>query len=267
MWVRVNRARVSTPAYLERLTASGSSGAMLPGLEHAIRLAEPRPAATLPGFAAGLVSVQDGAAQLAAPWLLANSCRRLLDACAAPGGKTAHLLELSGPGVALTAVDKNPERLVTVSDNLKRLGLVATLETADASKPDEWWDGAPFDGILLDAPCSATGVIRRHPDIRLLRRESDIAAFARRQRGLLDALWPLLAPGGRLLYVTCSVLPDENEGVVGEFLSNCTTAREDQVLPNCNIHDLMYRRTFGFQILPGEAGLDGFYYACLEKTH
>lgn len=265
MWLRVNRRRASVGASLAELEASGAAGATQPGFEQAIRLEEPQPAATLPGFREGRLSVQDAAAQIAAPWLLADGGRRILDACAAPGGKTAHLLELSGPATLLTAVDKDGERLAAIGENLERLGLRARLRCADASSPGDWWDGEPFDRILLDAPCSATGVIRRHPDIKLLRRESDIEALARRQRELLDGLWPLLVTGGRLLYVTCSVLSRENEGIVREFLSDTPTAREDQLLPNYNIRDVMCRRTFGFQVLPGEAGLDGFYFGCLTK--
>ena len=158
------------------------------------------------------------------------------------------------------------ERLAAVGGNLERLGLTAELACADAARPDAWWNGRPFDRILLDAPCSATGVIRRHPDIRLLRRASDIPALARRQRELLSGLWPLLAPGGRLLYVTCSVLSQENEAVMGEFLAQVPGAYEEQVLPNYNIRDVMSRRTCGFQVVPGVAGLDGFYYACLTKS-
>ena len=265
MWLRVNTRRGSVEECLAELDAAGITAATRPGFEQAIRLAEPRAAATLPGFAEGRLSVQDAAAQLAAPWLLEGGGRRILDACAAPGGKTAHLLELSGPGTALMAVDKDRERLAAVGDNLERLGLTAGLACADASRPESWWDGEPFDRILLDAPCSATGVIRRHPDIKLLRRAGDIDALARRQAELLTALWALLAPAGRLLYVTCSVLSRENEAVVGEFLSQTPGAREEQLLPNYNIRDVMCRRTFGFQILPGAPGLDGFYYACLTK--
>lgn len=270
MWLRVNRTRGSVDDYLATLEAASDAPytvRRLPGFDHALELEPPRPVSRLPGFTEGLVSVQDAAAQAAAPWLLGESAAgRILDACAAPGGKTAHLLELAGSGAEVTAVDRDPERLAAVGENLRRLDLSATLVAADASTPEEWWDGRPFDRVLLDAPCSATGVVRRHPDIKLLRRGSDIAALADLQRRLLEALWPLLAPGGRLLYVTCSVLAEENERVVGAFLSACKTAREDQLLPNNNIRDLMYRRASGFQFLPGAAGLDGFYYACLEKT-
>lgn len=263
MWLRVN-ARVSdTAGYLAEL---GGEGSLLAGFDQAIRLPTPRPVAELPGFDHGRVSVQDAAAQLAAPWLLAAGGQRILDACAAPGGKTAHLLELSPPGAVLTAVDVDPDRLEVARENLARLNLSARLVGGDAASPGDWWDGAPFDRILLDAPCSATGVIRRHPDIRLLRRAADIDPLTVRQRDLLAALWPLLAPGGRLLYVTCSVLPAENEQVVGDFLEAHADAREDSLLPNYNIRDVMYRRACGFQILPGRNDLDGFYYACLTKN-
>ncbi len=266
LWLRVNRRRSSLDACLAELAAAGIAAAAQPGFEQAIRLFEPRPAACLPGFTEGRLSVQDAAAQVPAPWLLADGGSRVLDACAAPGGKTAHLAELSGPGMVLIAVDKDRERLAVVASNLERLGLAAELECADAAHPESWWDGEPFDRILLDAPCSATGVIRRHPDIKLLRRDSDIAALAREQAALLAGLWPLLAPGGRLLYVTCSVLSRENEAVVGEFLAQTPSAHEEQLLPNYNIRAVMCPRTFGFQVLPGESGLDGFYYACLTKS-
>lgn len=173
------------------------------------------------------------------------------------------MLELAGPLSALTAVDSDKERLQRVSENLARLGLNATLLHADASKPEAWGE---FDRILLDAPCSASGVIRRHPDIKVLRRKTDIAELARLQGRLLQALWSLLAPGGRLLYVTCSVLAQENEAVVGDFLQQTGDAAEDKALPNNNIRDLIHDRKCGFQILPGTEGVDGFYFACLGKT-
>jgi 16S rRNA (cytosine967-C5)-methyltransferase len=191
---------------------------------------------------------------------------RVLDACAAPGGKSGHLLELGGENIALTCIDKDEARLSSVAENLNRLKLDATILAADASNPGEWWDKEQYAGILLDAPCSATGVIRRHPDIKLLRRAADIEELARLQTSMLEALWPLLAPGGRLLYVTCSVLAAENDVVVGRFLEENRDARENDVLQNSNIRDLMRRTTCGYQILPGTAGLDGFYYASLEKV-
>ena len=162
-------------------------------------------------------------------------------------------------------VERELARIESIDENLGRLGLSATVLAADASNTSEWWDGELFDGILLDAPCSATGVIRRHPDIKLLRRASDIKELCELQATLLDALWRLLAPGGYLLYATCSTLAAENNEVVGRFLEDHDDAVEDDVLPNNNIRDLMRRKARGFQVLPGTAGLDGFYYACLEK--
>ena len=268
MWLRVNRQRLTAEAYLERLAETGDGeapGSLLPGVEQAIRLSTPRAVEDLPGFADGDVSVQDAAAQLAAPWLLADGGRRLLDACAAPGGKTAHLLELAGPDATLTAVDSDAQRAAQIEETLERLGLRAIVLRADASKPERWWDSRPFDRILLDAPCSASGVIRRHPDIKHLRRDDDIPALAATQLELLGATWRLLAAGGRLLYVTCSVLAEENEAVVTRFIARHEDALENNVLPNNNIHDLMCSRSHGFQILPGTRGLDGFYFACLEK--
>lgn len=241
------------------------SGTLLNAAPQAVRLAEARPVDALPGFADGHVSVQDAAAQLAAPWLLEGVSGRVLDACAAPGGKSGHLLELAGDRMALTCIDKDAARLREVSANLDRLGLDATQLVADASNPGEWWDGTQFDGILLDAPCSASGVIRRHPDIKLLRRAGDIGEFARTQSAMLSALWPLLATGGRLLYVTCSVLAAENDAIVGRFLEANADAQENDVLQNNNIRDLMRIKACGFQILPGVEAMDGFYFACLEK--
>ena len=267
MWLRVNQNRTTTADYIERLAQVDDGHGVLSGFIHAIRLAKPVPVAELPGFADGDVSVQDAAAQIAAPWLLMGGGSRILDACAAPGGKTGHLLELASPDSVLTAIELDPERLASIHENLERLRLDATVLAADASKPKEWWDGQPFDRILLDAPCSASGVIRRHPDIKLLRRASDIEALAGLQTRLLDALWPLLAPSGRLLYVTCSVLAAENDAVVGDFLARHSNAREDRVLPNYNIRDLMVEKTCGVQVMPGSQGLDGFYFACLERTH
>ena len=262
MWLRVNRRLGSAAGYLAEL---GGEGSLLAGFDQAIRLSSPRPAVELPGFERGRVSIQDAAAQLAAPWLLSAGGERILDACAAPGGKAAHLLELSPPGAVLTAVDVDPDRLEVARENLARLDLSARLVNGDAGSPGDWWDGTPFERILLDAPCSGTGVIRRHPDIRLLRRAADIDALAAQQGRLLAALWPLLAPGGRLLYVTCSVLPAENEQVVAGFLGAQADASEDSVLPNYNIRDVMCRKACGFQLLPGRNDLDGFYYASLTK--
>ncbi len=272
MWLRVNINRQSQAEYINELKESeqsaedAASHQLIAGFDQAVKLASPRLVSDLPGFIDGWVSVQDAAAQLAGPWLLRGSCKRILDACAAPGGKTGQLLELAGPDADLTAIDLDEDRLDKVRENLARLGLSATVLAADASTPDEWWDGAQFDRILLDAPCSASGVIRRHPDIKLLRRAEDIEALARSQRALLHGLWPLLKANGVLLYVTCSVLTEENEAVVREFLNTHADARENDALPNNNIRDLMQRKTCGYQILPGSQDLDGFYYACLEKV-
>ena len=266
MWLRVNQKRSTTREYLDRIGQAEEGHQALPGFVHAIRLARPVPVTELPGFADGDVSIQDAAAQIAAPWLLMHGGTRILDACAAPGGKTAHLLELASPDSSVIAIDLDPERLTRIHDNLQRLKLDATVLAADASNPKGWWDGKPFDRILLDAPCSASGVIRRHPDIKLLRRVEDVEALAERQRAMLEALWPLLEPSGRLLYVTCSVLAAENDAVIGDFLARHRDAHEDRVLPNYNIRDLMVEKACGFQVLPGTQGLDGFYFACLEKV-
>ena len=266
MWLRVNPAHSSAADYVERLNAEGLESELLAAAPQAVRLLEPQPVDTLPGFAEGHVSVQDAAAQLAAPWLLNDIEGRVLDACAAPGGKSAQLLELGGAGIDLTCIDKDAGRLEAVTANLERLSLDATLIAADASNTKGWWDGSSYNAILLDAPCSASGVIRRHPDIKLLRRASDIAELSALQERLLLALWPLLAPGGRLLYVTCSVFAAENEALVARFLKNTGDAQEDRVLQNNNIRDLMRDKACGRQILPGTAGLDGFYFASLTKV-
>ena len=217
MTLRINARRGDAAAYVQRLAAHGQA-AHAAG-SHTVILAEPCPVTQLPGFAEGEVSVQDAAAQRAAPLLLGEGLppgARVLDACAAPGGKTAHLLELAELDVL--ALDSDPQRLTRVQDTLKRLHLAATLKAGDARQPATWWDGRPFDAILLDAPCTASGIGRRHPDIRWLRRPSDIAALAQVQAQMLDALWQLLAPGGRLLYATCSVFPAEGQAQIDAFL-------------------------------------------------
>jgi 16S rRNA (cytosine967-C5)-methyltransferase len=265
MWLRVNTLRQSTADYRAKLAAEGIGGEPLDGFPDALRLAEPTGIDKLPGFADGAASVQDAAAQLAARWLITDKPQRVLDACAAPGGKSGHLLELGGPNMDLTALDSDAHRLDRVRENHERLGCDATIVCGDASKPEDWWTHEPFEAILLDAPCSATGVIRRHPDIKILRRASDIDALSTLQAAILNALWALLAPGGRLLYATCSILAAENDGVVKAFLDTNEDAEEDTVLPNNNIRDLMQRKACGYQVLPGTADMDGFYYACLVK--
>ncbi len=265
MWLRANSSRQSAAEYRQRLAAADIEAELLEGAPDAVRLIEPQAVDKLPGFADGDASVQDAAAQIAARWLMEKSPQRVLDACAAPGGKSGHLHELGGANLDLTAIDNDADRIERVRENHERLGSSATITVADASKPGEWWDGALFDAVLLDAPCSATGVIRRHPDIKLLRRASDIDDLGALQGAILSALWPAVAPGGRLLYVTCSVLSAENEDIVCDFLEANDDAEEDPVLPNYNIRDLMRRKACGYQILPGTADMDGFYYACLEK--
>jgi len=262
MWLRVNRRLTSADQYLEKLRAAGIGAERASdeaGAPDALRLIEPRDVDELPGFADGLVSVQDCAAQLTAPLLELRNGLRVLDACAAPGGKACQILEHAD--VELTAVDAAPDRLETVRENLARLRLQATVLAGDATAPAQWWDGRPFDRILIDAPCSATGVIRRHPDIKVLRRPTDVRALALQQDGLLRAAWPLLAAGGRLLYATCSTARAENHDVIARFLAGEPGARS--VPPPALGH--VAPDAPGLQILPGEAGMDGFYYACLER--
>lgn len=261
MTLRVNLSRVARDDYAGQLAAAGLSARPLPGLPAALMLERPAPAQTLPGFADGLVSVQDASAQFAASLLAPQPGERVLDACAAPGNKTAHLLEAAGGDLRLLAADLDPERLEPLRRNLDRLGFDAEVLAADARRADLDWPGAPYDRILLDAPCSATGVIRRHPDIKYLRRDSDLAALAEIQAAILDALWPCLRPGGRLLYATCSVLPEENQDRVRAFLAGHVDARPLPIeLPDGIPCDP------GVQLLPAVDGGDGFYFALLERA-
>lgn len=260
MTLRVNLRRGGRDEYLRELAAAGIVASVPPHGAAAVMLEQPLDVERLPGFCDGRVSVQDAAAQLAAEVLAARPGERVLDACAAPGGKTAHILELQ-PGLAtLVAVDRDPGRLQRVRDNLERLGLAATLLCADAAVPETWWDGQTFDRILLDAPCTGTGVLRRHPDIKRLRRAADIASLAAQQERLLEAAWHLLRPGGMLLYSTCSIIHGENDGQIARFLHRHADARERRL-------EARWGRALpaGRQILPGEDGMDGFYYACLDK--
>jgi 16S rRNA (cytosine967-C5)-methyltransferase len=267
MWLRVNSRRTSRAAYLARLAGASIAATAPEFAPDALRLDEPQDVSALPGFADGEVSVQDAAAQLAAPLLAPRPGLRVLDACAAPGGKACHLLELEPAIAELVALDVDAARAARIESNLARLDLRANVLVADAAKPADWWDGRPFDRILLDVPCSGTGVIRRHPDIKLLRRVADVAQFATQQSHLLAACWQLLAPGGRLLYASCSVLTAENAGVVGAFLAQ--EARAADVTESARLllpGALPWRIAGPGCALPsGAADADGFYYACLEK--
>jgi 16S rRNA (cytosine967-C5)-methyltransferase len=261
LWLRVNRQRSDVDTIAQRLHDSRIDARSEPLCADALRIDAPVPVSALPGFADGEVSVQDASAQLVADALAPAIGARVLDACAAPGGKAAHLLERD-PSLRLLALDVDPARLRSIGATFARLaiGTSAALRQADAADVGAWWDGRPFDAILLDAPCSATGVVRRQPDILLHRREADVAALVATQARLLDSLWPTLAPGGTLLYATCSILRDENDRQVAAFLARKADATLDP------LGDKFGRDTgHGRQRLPGEDGMDGFFYARLRK--
>jgi 16S rRNA (cytosine967-C5)-methyltransferase len=247
--LRINRTRTTVVSYRATLTAAGIDHITYEDAPFSVELTAPRPAAAIPGYPEGLVSIQDRAAQKAVEFLGLAPGQRVLDACAAPGGKTAHIREACPSLDELVALDIDADRLATLKANLVRLGLDATVLCADATRPEQWWDRRQFDRILLDAPCTAVGVIRRHPDIKLRRASSDLSALVARQRVLLERLWPLVRrPGGRLVYVTCSILRAETDRQVRAFVGE----REDIVV------------TAEEQRLTGEANSDGFYYACLQ---
>ena len=245
MTLRVNRARGTVANYAAKLVASGLSAR--PVGQQGLILDKAVAVESLPGFFDGLVSVQDAGAQRAAELLAPAPASRVLDACAAPGGKTAHLLELAD--LDLVALDIDATRTKRIDENLQRLRLSATVKVADCSVVADWWDGRPFDAILADVPCSASGVVRRHPDIKHLRRESDIRRFVHTQASILDALWPLLKPGGKFLYATCSVFPEENSAQIDAFLVRQTGVE----------------RVVEAQLMP-EDDNDGFFYALLRKV-
>lgn len=259
MHLRVNRRKVSREAYLELLLSAGIQGQCSDLSADGITLSQAVDVSKLPHFADGWVSVQDLAAQMAMPLLDIRPGQRILDACAAPGGKTAHILE-SQADLCLIATDVDSKRLSRIADNLQRLQLQAELKAVDAADLSTWWDGQAFDRILLDAPCSATGVIRRHPDIRLLRSAEEVKAATLQQQALLQALWPSLKPGGILLYATCSVLPEENDRQVQTFLN----ARKDAKVLDIKL-SVGDKTPYGWQFLPSPDGPDGFYYAKLQK--
>jgi 16S rRNA (cytosine967-C5)-methyltransferase len=267
MVLRVDRTRTDVPAYLAELANAGFGAQALEWLATAVKLDTPVPVTALPGFREGRVSVQDAGAQLAAPLLDARPGMRVLDACAAPGGKTGHLLEHTADIGELVAIDIDAERLKRVQENLDRLERKAILKVADVRDAAAFADGRPFERILLDAPCSSTGVIRRHPDIKLLRRRADIAALAATQLDILRHAFALLAPGGRLVYSTCSVLSAENQDVIGAFLETEPQARPAAMPRAADLAPRAVDCAFGVQLLPGApADTDGFYFSCLEKA-
>jgi 16S rRNA (cytosine967-C5)-methyltransferase len=267
MWLRVNRSRWSLSDATEALEGAGFEVHGHDFAPDALRIEPPADVRRLPGFLEGRISVQDAAAQLAVELLRPSAGERILDACSAPGGKACHVLERVGGDCHLTALDISERRLSLVRDNLERLGLSADVRIGDAAEPAGWWDGRPYDRILLDVPCSATGVIRRHPDIKLLRRARDIAALARRQQQLLASAWRMLAPGGTLLYTSCSVLREENEDVVARFLAATAGARDQTASFTAAWPSRPPSSGPGHSIRSGEADLDGFYYACLVNSH
>ncbi|EKO3984457.1 16S rRNA (cytosine(967)-C(5))-methyltransferase RsmB [Vibrio fluvialis] len=254
MWLRVNHQHHDRDAYQALLNNENIDSSLHSQAEDALKLAAPCDVTKLPGFEKGWVSVQDAAAQLSLHYLQPQDGELILDCCAAPGGKTAHILERT-QGSEVVAIDCDDTRLKRVHDNLKRLNLSAKVVCGDARYPQEWWQGNQFDRILLDAPCSATGVIRRHPDIKWLRRAEDIAALAELQREILDVMWQQLKPGGTLVYATCSITPQENVLQVKDFLARTSDAQ----LVGSELDNP------GRQILPGEEDMDGFYYAVLTK--
>jgi 16S rRNA (cytosine967-C5)-methyltransferase len=260
MWLRVHARATSRDGYLARLQEAGIEAAVDADLADAIRLDAALPIQQLPGFDDGVVSVQDGAAQRVADALAPKPRARVLDACAAPGGKSAHLAERD-PSLRIIALDVDARRVRRMRDTFTRLKLAIEAHTADATQADGWWDDTPFDAILIDAPCSATGIVRRQPDVLLHRRKTDIDALLATQAALLDALWPLLASGGTLLYATCSILREENAAQVEAFLARTPDALLEPLDASFG-HDT----GFGRQRLPGERGMDGFFYARLSKA-
>ena len=261
MCLRVNCQKIARDEYLQQLDEQGIAAEPLIYSDDGLMLTQSVDVELLPRFSEGWASVQDSAAQLAALLLDAKPGERVLDACAAPGGKTAHVLERQPDLAEMVALDSDKHRLQRLEENFKRLDLSANVVVADAAVTDSWWDGQLFDRIMLDAPCSASGVIRRHPDIKLLRRAEDIAQLAEIQGQILRALWPLLKPGGILLYVTCSVLPQENVQQLQQFCTECAGAQEEPIQADWGVAQI-----FGRQILPGQDGMDGFYYARLRKN-
>ncbi len=259
--LRVNQQMQTREQYLLTLLEKEYAAAPILETQSGIILDVPMAAESLPGFSAGHISVQDGAAQLAAEIMDLKPGLRVLDACAAPGGKLTHLLEVEPQLATVVAVEKDKSRIKSITENLHRLNQEAVCLCEDAANVKAWSNGKEFDRILLDAPCSASGVVRRHPDIKLLRMESDIAEFAKEQSRLLNALWPVLAPGGIFLYATCSIFPEENVNVLKQFMNSHSDAVEEPIQAEWGI-----ACEVGRQILPGMHNMDGFYYARLNKS-
>ncbi|KGJ88224.1 16S rRNA (cytosine(967)-C(5))-methyltransferase RsmB [Thalassotalea sp. ND16A] len=257
MWLRVNQQKTSVEDYLNLLAEQDIAVKQVAEFSQAILLEQAVDVTKLPNFAEGWVSVQDGAAQMAAPLLQAQTNDNVLDCCAAPGGKTCHILELCPEINAMTAIDVEQSRLVRVEENLARLGLQAKVIAGDAANPESWFDGNLFDRILLDAPCSGTGVIRKNPDIKWLRRATDIDALVILQQQIMNSIWQLLKPGGTMIYATCSILPEENKQQIAKFLASTADAQLESITVAGESDD--------WQILPGENSMDGFYYAKLSK--
>jgi len=259
-WLRVNQRQYETAEYRQLLSEINIESEPSALADHALKLAHGIDVRTLPGFAEGAVSVQDVGAQLSAELLHIFEGQQVLDLCAAPGGKTCHILERYDSLGSLLAVEVDAQRMLRVSENLQRLKLEAELKVADARAYQQWWDGVAFDRILIDAPCSASGVIRRHPDIKTLRRESDIEQLVELQTEILSSAWQMLAVGGELLYITCSVFRDENERQITHFLEQNNDATEIPI-----VHDWGQSCRHGRQLLPGEQDADGFYFCRLQK--
>lgn len=260
MMLRVNRQQASRETYLQQLLQQDIDATALRDCDDGVLLSKACDVNALPNFETGMASVQDGAAQLVIKMLDIQPDQHILDACAAPGGKSCHILE-QHPDNTLIALDISAERLKQIEQNLSRLQLSAQLKAADASDTDAWWDGELFDRILIDAPCSGSGVIRRHPDIKLLRRPEDITSLAHTQQQLLDKLWPLLKADGLMVYTTCSAFKKENEQQIEAFLQRHPDAKElrfEQAPATA--------RPYGYQRLPGDDVMDGFYYACLRRS-
>lgn len=257
--LRVNQQHVSVDEYLKRLQTAGMAATKMTAVQHGIILDKPTAVEELPGFHAGDITVQDGAAQLAAELMQLKPGQHVLDACAAPGGKLCHILECE-TDLTVVAVEKDAARMHPIKDNLQRLQLSATCKLADAADLASWWQNEPFDRILLDAPCSASGVIRRHPDIKLLRLPTDIKSLVKEQLFLLTALWQTLKVDGLLVYATCSIFPAENQDVIAKFLADTDDAEEVPIDASWGI-----LQHHGRQVLPGMEQMDGFYYAVLKK--